>query len=375
MTPHHEQTMLSRLRHPRANGAVLGRPHLPDVIAQLRRRWVVVVVGTLLGLILGIVLGQVIAPRESAFTARLVVASVDTGIGLALGLMAALVLARLVPLVTTVDDVRAITGLPVIAQLPSATLDADDFVDSSTSSRRATSLREGILNLCALAGGKLPHRIVIARTDRVADARGVDGGLARTLVESGYSPALVQSDLESRMLVRPATIDPSPVGQVTHQDPAGYQHVEVPGAVASARPRERSARVDGYLRDLGERYDVTIAQAASDSTPLALRSIAPVADVVLLVVRSNRTSAESLRSLYAELVSLDVEPIGVIMTSVAARHRILLRRSWYPGDFRPGDRTKEASEGRVADFSIADLTSRPPYEARTILDRPAPGGR
>ncbi|MCU1529488.1 MAG: hypothetical protein JWP75_3251 [Frondihabitans sp.] len=329
-----------------------------DLVAQLRRRWAVVAGGALLGLVVGIALVQALLSPGAAPSTRLVVVLVDTGIGLLVGFVAGFALVSLLPRVTTVDDVRRVVGLPVIAQLPSATLDADDFTDRSTSSRMRTSLREAVLNLRALAGGDLPERVVIARTDMVAEACGVDGGLARALVESGYVPALVQSDFEGRMLVRPATVDDSSFGEVTRQDPAGYQHIAVTDRVASARPRERQARVDTYLHDLSERYDVSVAQVASDSTPLPLRSIAPVADAVLLVVRSNRTTVESLLSLYAELVSLDVKPLGVIMTSVAPRHRILLRRTWSPTDFRSGDLAKRDAEVKLAGFSIADLATR-----------------
>jgi hypothetical protein len=326
-----------------------------DLIVQLRRRWIVVLGGTLLGFIVGIALDQAFVPRGAGQVERPVIVLVDTVIGVVAGFAAAVILAGLTPRLTTVDDVRRTVGLPVIAQLPSATVDADDFTAQSPSRRMRTSLREGVLNLRALAGGELPERIVIARTDAVTEASGVDGGLARALVESGYVPALIQSDFESRILVRPATVDHSSLGEATRQDPGGYHLVAVTDSVAAAGPRERSALIDTYLHDLGERYDVSIAQVASDSAPLQLRSIAPVAKAVLLVVRSNRTTVESLLSLYAELVSLEVKPLGVIMTSVAPRHRVLLRESWSPTDFRSGDTVKRASEVKLAGFSIAEL--------------------
>lgn len=345
-----------------------------DVLAQMRRRWTIVVGGALVGLLVGI------AVRTPSPSAALLGAAAL--VGMAVGFGVAFVLVKMHPRVTTVADIRRVTGLPVVAQLPTTVIDADDLDDRPLSRRMRTTLREGVMNTQILAGGLPPARIVLARTDSVTEASGVDGGIARALVESGRVTALVHTDFESRMDARPSTVTPTPLDEEAPRlDAGGYEREPVPERVTAARAHDRLARVAEMLVSLGERYDVTVAQAASNSEPLALRDIAPAADVVLLVARSNRTTVESLLALYGELLSVGVAPLGVIMTGVAARHRVLLRNTWAPGDFRSsGGASRAAAATGVgagagstssaaaaaaapvsappAGFSIADLVSR-----------------
>ncbi|BDZ50560.1 hypothetical protein GCM10025867_28010 [Frondihabitans sucicola] len=347
-----------------------------DLVTQLRSRWAVVVGGGLLGLVVGVATSQAgggLSDGASTPSVSLLILLVAVLSGVVVGFLAGLALVHLQPRVTTADDVRRVTGLPVVAQLPSSAVDADDLEDRVTSRRMRTSLREAVMNTRSLAGGVLPTRLVVARTDSAAESTGVDGGLARALVESGFVPALVQTDFESRMLVRPSTVD-FPGGAtfsdglagddgLSRPDGAGYQRISVPDRVASSRPRTRLSEVENLLGVLGDRYDVSVAQAASNSFPVPLRGLAPAADAVLLVVRSNRTTVESLLSLYGELLSIGVEPLGVVMTSVAPRHRVLLRRTWVPSDFRQAPTaavvaspvSSATPSSARSGFSIADL--------------------
>lgn len=360
-----------------------------DLVAQLRSRWAVVAAGALLGLVAGVAAQQVggsMAGGSAAPFVSLVILLVGVFAGLVVGFFAGLVLVHLQPRVTTADDVRRVTGLPVLAQLPATAIDADDLEDRVSSRRMRTSLREAVMNTRSLAGGELPRRLVIARTDSAVEAGGVDAGLARALVESGFVPALVQTDVESRIAIRASTVDfttDALAGEGTSRpDAGGYQQIPVPDRVASSLPRLREAEVDGLLELLGERYDVSVAQAASNSFPVPLRGLAPVADAVLLVVRSNHTTVESLLALYGELLSLGVEPLGVVMTAVAPRHRVLLRRTWVPSDFRDpagpsaGTSKADASPSEAtptavlpapsrSGFSIADLAALAPQRVTT----------
>jgi hypothetical protein len=339
-----------------------------DLLAQLRRRWVVVVGGGLVGLIVGVA-AQTFARAEDKgpFDGRgvLLTLVIATAFGAAVGFVVGLVLVRLQPRVTTVDDIRRVTGLPVIAQLPSAVIDPDDLDDRGASHRLRTSLREAVMNARALAGGDLPTRIVLARTENVSEVSGVDGGLARALVECGYAAALVHTDFESRLFATSSTVDDSSMGLVPRSEAGGYQGVPVPDRVASSRPPERLAEVDALLGALSDRYDVTVSQASSNSHPVSLRAVAPVASAVLLVVRSNRTSAESLLSLYSELLSVGVEPLGVIVTAVAPRHRVLLRRTWLPSDFRPVP-VLPGSAGAVPSLADLAVARRPDFSREEL---------
>lgn len=289
--------------------------------------------------------------------------------GLAVGLAGALVLSRARPTVDSVDDVRRITGLPVVGQLPGALRHGDDPVTGVSSARTRTALREIVQNTRALRGGALPATLLLARTDSVREAVGVDGGLARAVVELGATCALVQSDFDTRTLSRPSTVPVGAVPEEVEADRHGYDRVPVPdGVVASSRHLVRSG-THAFFAALREDYDVSVVQASSDSHPLALRSVTDEVDGVLLVVRSGVTTAESLRSLSAELLSLDVQPVGVVLTGVPPWRRVLVRATWLDDDIR------QPVAEPAPSFSIADLVdhaggTRPLQDLPRLRRRP-----
>lgn len=286
--------------------------------------------------------------------------------GLAVGLAAALVLARARPTVDTVDDVRRLTGLPVVGQLPGTLRHDDDSGRGASSARTRTALREVVQNTRALCGGSSPSTLLLARTDSVREAVGVDGGLARAVVELGATCALVQSDFDARTLARPSTVPDGAVPEEVEGDRHGYDRVPVPdGVVASSRHHVRTG-TQAFFTALREDYDVAVVQASSESHPLSLRSVTAEADGVLLVVRSGVTTVESLRSLSAELLSLDVEPVGVVMTGVPPWRRVLVRATWLDGDVRA------VPEQSPPSFSIADLVDHAgaPAPGRPFPDLP-----
>ena len=304
------------------------RVALADAVAQLGRRWILVAASALLALVAGVALVEALDGRDDRGLTpigALVILFAFLLAGGALGLAAGIVLTRLEPRVTTADDVRRVTGLPVVAQLPRGVVDADDLAIRPTSSRMRSALREAVMNVRSLAGGELPSRLVLARADDVGEVSGVDGGYARALLESGFRPALVQADIESQLLARPSTVRDTALDAAAYPDAAGYQRVPVPDLVASARPERLLGQVESLFGSLGERYDAVVTLVASNSHPLPLRAVAPLADAVVIVVRSNRTTVEDLLAMHGELVGMGVEPLGVLMTSVAGRHRIAVQ--------------------------------------------------
>ncbi|KQQ27411.1 archaellin/type IV pilin N-terminal domain-containing protein [Frondihabitans sp. Leaf304] len=347
------------------------RVALADAVAQLGRRWILVAASALLALVAGVALVEALDGRDDRGLTpigALVILFAFLLAGGALGLAAGIVLTRLEPRVTTADDVRRVTGLPVVAQLPRGVVDADDLAIRPTSSRMRSALREAVMNVRSLAGGELPSRLVLARADDVGEVSGVDGGYARALLESGFRPALVQADIESQLLARPSTVRDTALDAAAYPDAAGYQRVPVPDLVASARPERLLGQVESLFGSLGERYDAVVTLVASNSHPLPLRAVAPLADAVVIVVRSNRTTVEDLLAMHGELVGMGVEPLGVLMTSVAGRHRIAVRRDWAATDIREA----RAGRGPVLQASSAnpdlDLVSAPPRSRLSIAD-------
>lgn len=333
-----------------------------DVVAQLRRRWVIVAAGVLVGLVVGVAAGS---PSPSGLQLGL-----GAAVGAVVGIVAGLVVVHLQPRVTTVADVRRVTGLPVVGQLPARSVGADwDVLDERPASRRLrTSFRETVMNTRGLAGGRLPQRLLLARTDSAADTFGVDAGIARALAEGGSATALLDSDLESRILADPGTASDSRLDESARHGAFGYVQLAVPARVAGARPQDRLAEVDTHLAQLGDRYDVTVVQAAGESLPLAVRDVAPVADGVLVVVRSNRTTVEALLALYGELLSLGVQPLGVLLTGVATRHRVLLRSTWGVTDFREAPRPPATGDVGPAEAVAAPFSAEAPASVPAAAD-------
>lgn len=321
-----------------------------DRTAQLRLTWLVVIGMSIIGLFAGVAVEQTISGNLTGGLPKVAVVAIVfafIAVAFTFGLAVAFVLVRLQPRVTTAEDVRRVTGLPVLAQLPVGVIDADDLADSPASRRMRSALREAVMNTRSLAGGELPARLVLARTEDADEASGVDGGLARALVESGFVTAVVRTDLETQLLARPSTVDDSALEDPARADASGYQRVSVPDRVASARPERRLGESESFMAALGERYDAIVALAGSNTLPVPLRGLAPIADAVVLVVRSNRTTVEDLLALHGELLGLGVEPLGVLMTGVAGRHRSALRREWHPADFR--DARSATPLGSVSD--------------------------
>jgi len=282
-------------------------------------------------------------PTASTGPSTLVLGLLGLLVGLGVGIALAIVLARTRPRVSTVDDVRRATGLPVVGQLPAVVRRSDDPDGRGASASTRTALRETVQNVRALRGGGLPQVLLLARTDTVSEAAGVDGGLARAVVELGSTCALLQSDFDTRTASRPSTVPVDALPEVTEADVAGYDRVPVPDVVeASTRSFVRSG-VEEFFGELRGTYDVTVVQSASDSQPFALRTVTGESDEVVLVVRAGATRLESLRSLTAELMSLDVEPVGVVLVGVPRWRRVLLRATWRDEDFRRGGRSDTGS--------------------------------
>jgi hypothetical protein len=151
--------------------------------------------------------------------------------------------------------------------------------------------------------------------------------------------------------------------------------VPVPDVVgASTRSFVRSG-VERFFADLRGTYDVTVVQSASDSHPFALRTVTAESDEVVLVVRAGATRLESLRSLTAELMSLDVEPIGVVLAGVPRWRRVLLRATWRDEDFRRVDRPATGHAPAAHVRSSAPLSSAPVVPSGTASRSEASASR
>jgi len=236
--------------------------------------------------------------------------------------------------VLTVEDVRRATGLPVVGQLPGGLARTARRGTGHGPATRA-AFRETVLAVKALSGGRLPGVLVLAGPHRASGTLGVAPGLAGAVVELGSPAALVHADRDDPSLARRGDDDVDlalpPVGG---PDPAGFGHVPVPDVVAAGTRRLAGRGVRGFVADLREAYAVVVVPASADSRPLPLRAVLPEADAVVVVARAGRTTQEELRALVAEACGHGAPCVGVVLTAVPARRRVLLHRTWTTEDVR-----------------------------------------
>ena len=281
-------------------------------------------------------------PTASSGPSTAVLGLLGLLVGLGLGIAAALALGATRPRVSTIEEVRRATGLPVVGQLPTDLARAHDARRRSTGA--AAALRETVQNVRTLRGGDLPSLLVVARTEGVDEADGVAAGLARAVVELDASCALVEGDADVRSTRWRASAS-APAS--AERDPAGLDRVPVVDVVRAAALGRSRAVASRSFPGLRSEHDVTVVSASSESEPLPLRTVAAEADEVVLVVRAGRTRLDALRGLVAELTAADVEAVGVVLTGVPRRRRVLLRATWRDHDVTRTPSRASASPGPV----------------------------
>jgi capsular polysaccharide biosynthesis protein len=281
--------------------------------------------------------------------------------GFVLAALAALLLERLRPTVRTVEDVRRVTGLPVVAVLPrSGGTDDDAALDAAT-------------NLRTLTRGHLPPVLMLAAAGERSSRSAAHLPIADGLAQTGRRVALLASSTDP--LDRLGVQDPATAAGLTEllSGTASVEAVLVPvpdrgyDVVAPGDPAhapdafelERTAVV--ALAPLVASRDVVVLQASSKSAPLDLSVAGRIARSALVVV-SRDTRVRDLLGLLAELRALEIVPLGVVLTE--SRVRPDLQSTWSDGDF-----VRVETEGRPAGAPAALRPDRPSVGA----DRAARG--
>jgi capsular polysaccharide biosynthesis protein len=272
------------------------------------------------------------APASPSSPNRPVVLGLGLVAGFVLGALLALLLERVRPRVRTIADVRRVSGLPVIAQLPRGGKLAEAAAATAA------------VNLRTIARGHVPPVVLLAP----AEARAARAG-AHLLTSWG----LAQSGRRTVALIAPSdpiaplgvTIAPSAPGlSELLAGRSGVNEVTVPvkdrgfevvptgalGVAPSAFELEHSAQQ--MLAPLVTARDVVVLQADLASRPLDLGTAGRLARAALLVVSRRSTTEHDLRRLLAEVRVLDIVPIGVLMTDVGAPSLDLIE-TWTDTDF------------------------------------------
>lgn len=265
--------------------------------------------------------------------------------GAVVGLILAIILERTRPRVRAANDVRRITGLPLIAQLPLTLSYRWMFTDGIAPAAVEAALRTAASNLRAISKGNLPPIIALVPVGKRPGRAGTRIGIAHGLAATGRDVLLLETDIASQRTSRLPIIEETPglsevlsgklevsraIVSVKNQSfkvlPAGS-----PYAVPSEFDTEHS--VFGAMASMATTFDVTVLQAQATTRPLGLPALAPTIGGAILVTSFLRTSASELRRELSMLRALDIVPIGVIMTDVLPWRRASLLETWQEQDF------------------------------------------
>jgi|GEM_PF-1116435 len=261
--------------------------------------------------------------------------------GLAVGLIAAILIERMRPRVRTASDVRRVTGLPLIAQLPRNLLPSR----ASGPRRVDNSLRTAASNLRAISRGHLPPVIALVPVGSRPGRPSTRLGLSRGLASTGRAVVLIESDVTAQKAARfPFADDRRGMsealsGTVEVADALvtleSEQFRVFPAGSAAAMPTEfvTERNIGRVMASIAERVDVAVVQVDATSQPLPLEALAPVVRGAILVTSFSRTTARQLKRELSLLRILNVVPIGVIMTDVPALRQVSLLESWQAQDF------------------------------------------
>lgn len=263
-------------------------------------------------------------------------------VGLALGLIAALVWAILDTGIRSVDEVRRVSGLPVIGELPRSGGRARD--GSRAAIRWLSALRETQLTIRQANASVLPDFLVLVPSSRSAGQADIRIGLARSLASTGRSVCLLESDFDAPLGALAPAAGAKGLAEVLGSDvsaddvavqPDGEQFMLISAGDRANLPKEYDAelRISEVVSQLTDSYDVTLTQATSITQPATVELVAPYADGVVVLVRFARTKRADLAHVLSRLRVMGIRPLGVVLTGVPALRRTDLAAGWLPGDF------------------------------------------
>lgn len=258
--------------------------------------------------------------------------------GLVLGYLLAILLETVRPTMRTPEHVRRVTGLPVVAQMPTAWIRRRHIAGSEVTDLAADNLR-------AISRGALPPLVVLAPADSPSRHRLTRYMLARGLADSGRRVAVIETTADAR-LPKGLTLPPHAAGlsEVLAEkiEPA---HAVIPHALdrlavvpvgdvdRAPSQFETERRLPSALREIVRRYDTTVLEVSEIDRPVSLIALAPSTPGALLVVSRRWTSEKAARRLLAKLRVLAIVPIGVVMVDVPSYHTTDLLSTWTEGDF------------------------------------------
>jgi succinoglycan biosynthesis transport protein ExoP len=255
------------------------------------------------------------------------------------------------------DDVGAILGIPVLAEISVAAFgDVEAFVSAEGPKgdvwRSTEEFRTLATNLRYI--GDAQNRRTIAVMSAVPDEgkTTIASNLAITLARMGRGTALIDSDLRRGRIHTLFGVDPNAglstvatgLSEARHTwvrvplEPATSELAVMPAGPPPSDPVQilESATVSHLVREARESYDCVLL----DTPPVLVVSdalaISRRVDAVLVVVRLGRTTRDQIKRLSAALDRVGVRPIGVAVTGVKRKTAYYSSAYQYGAGVQPG---------------------------------------
>lgn len=255
-------------------------------------------------------------------------------LGLGLGVGAALLRENLSTKIWTADELAAVSGVPVFAEIPEeiAVLrlkSPEALVNDSRLGVVAEALRELRTNL--MFAESSVRSVVVTSPDGSHGKTTVSFGLAATFARSGSRTLLIDCDLRrgrvSEMLGMPRSpglmevlLGEVPLGETIHHTSLGMLDIITGGRRAGDPSEPLSNDFPGILNRLEDDYETIII----DATPIVpisdARVVSRYADATLIVCSAGTVRRRQLRAAVERLALISVRPTAVVLNHSRSVH-------------------------------------------------------
>ena len=278
---------------------------------------------------------QITAQAPGAPTLPNVPAIVGLGVvgGLVAGLLAALAVERFRPRIRTAADVRRVTGLPLIAQLPAPKRKGADLADDSAALIAAANLR-------TLGRGRIAPVLLLVPAGEIAARPSVRHQLARGLVRTGRHVVLIETAASGSTTAAAGTpglaellAGVARADDVMQRPEPGMDLVAAgdPSVIPPSFALETAfaSAVTPIVAD----HDVAVLETSPTDAVIDLAIAGPFARTAVIVASRRRSTEHEVRRTLAALRALEIMPMGVVLTDGPAIDTIDLVTSWEDSDF------------------------------------------
>jgi polysaccharide biosynthesis transport protein len=288
--------------------------------------------------------------------------AVGAALGLLVGIAAAFVSNARDTRVRSAERLRALTGAPVLAEIPG---DRDArlhplTLGAASGSARVEAFRKLRTNLQFPEGGR-PHRAVVVTSATVGEGKSTTAcNLALALADSGCRVLLVDLNLRRPDVDRYLQMEPGAgaanvlAGRIAFHR-AVMRWVEggldvLPAGPVPVNPSEllTSRAMGALLDEVRAKYDFVILDTPAILPVTDAAAVAARADGAVLVVRHGRTSEEEVAGAVSGLEAVGAKLLGVAVAGGPSPRRRLRRSTQsYPEPYSPSPQPRPASPMRT----------------------------